>query len=256
MRTNKTKAKLAQGQPVFGFIFPASMPLLVELSAAVGMDFAMIDCEHGVFSDGDVEHMCRAAELVDVTPIIRVPVNREEIILKYLDRGAAGVIVPHVNTRADAEAAVRAAKYAPMGQRGFSGAAGARWGVGVTDPDPWAFANQHTLVIPMIEEEEGVRNAGEIAAAPGVAVVHIGPGDLAQSMGFIGRADQPQVQEAIRRVVTAVRAAGKAVGQGAMPPDNPDAYRQAAQQGVLFFTVALTGLLSSATRDFLRRARG
>jgi 4-hydroxy-2-oxoheptanedioate aldolase len=254
MRPNKAKAKLLADEPIFGFIIQSPMPALVEISAEAGMDYVFIDGEHGAFSDADVEHMCRAAETADITPIMRVPVNRPEVISKALDRGVAGVVVPHINTRADAEAVVRAARYAPEGQRGFAGYSGARWGVGVRETDPFQFANRNILVSCMVEEEEGVRNLKEILSVPGVDAINVGPGDLAQSMGFLGRIDHPKVRETVQYIVRETRAAGKIIGVGAYPND-PAAYRQAMAEGVRFFTMGLGGFLIHTSRGFLQQVR-
>src|SRR5215472_19297766 len=104
MRTNTTKEKLAAGKVVFGAIISRHAPDLVELFGAIGYDFVMIDGEHGSMSLDEVEHMVRAAEVFDITPIARVPNHQDSTLLQFLDRGVQGIIVPHVNTRETAEA--------------------------------------------------------------------------------------------------------------------------------------------------------
>ena len=98
MRTNTSKAKLANGEVVFGAIISRYAPDLVELMGAIGYDFVMIDCEHGPMNLDQVEHMVRAAEGFGITPIARVPDHADATILRFLDRGLQGVIVPHINT--------------------------------------------------------------------------------------------------------------------------------------------------------------
>src|SRR5437870_3584549 len=121
MRTNTTKAKLAEGKVVFGAIISRHAPDLVELFGAIGYDFVMIDCEHGPMSLDEVEHMVRAAEVFGITPITRIPNHEDSTILRFSDRGVQGIIVPHVNTRGAAEAVARAARYWPDGHRGMAG---------------------------------------------------------------------------------------------------------------------------------------
>ena len=104
MRTNTTKAKLAEGNVVFGAIISRYAPDLVELFGAIGYDFVMIDCEHGPMDLDQVEHMVRAAEVFNITPIARVPNHDDSTLLRFLDRGVQGVIVPHVNTKEEADA--------------------------------------------------------------------------------------------------------------------------------------------------------
>src|SRR5262247_2449755 len=121
MRTNTTRAKLAKGHVVFGTIIGRHAPDLVELFGAIGYDFVMIDGEHGSMSLDDVEHMVRAAEAFGITPIARIPNGEDSTILRYLDRGVQGIIVPHVNTGEAAEAVARAARYYSDGHRGVGG---------------------------------------------------------------------------------------------------------------------------------------
>src|SRR5262249_39885989 len=98
MRTNTTKAKLAEGKVVFGAIISRHAPDMVELFGAIGYDFVMIDCEHGPMSLDEVEHMVRAAESFGITPITRIPNHEDSTVLRFLDRGVQGIILPHVNT--------------------------------------------------------------------------------------------------------------------------------------------------------------
>src|SRR5262245_64083039 len=99
MRTNTTKAKLGEGKVVFGAIISRHAPDLIELFGAIGYDFVMIDGEHGSMSLDEVEHMVRAAEAFGITPIARIPNHEDSTILRFLDRGGQGIIVPHLNTR-------------------------------------------------------------------------------------------------------------------------------------------------------------
>src|SRR5918996_6614349 len=121
MRTNTTKAKLAEGKVVFGAIISRYAPDLVELFGAIGYDFVMIDCEHGPMDLDQVEHMVRAGEVFGITPITRIPNHDDSTILQFLNRGVQGIIVPHVNTREAAEAVGRGARHPPEGHRGGGG---------------------------------------------------------------------------------------------------------------------------------------
>ncbi len=134
MRTNTTKAKLAEGKVVFGAIISRYAPDLVELFGAIGYDFVMIDCEHGPMDLDQVEHMVRAAEVFGITPITRIPNHADSTILQYLDRGVQGIIVPHVNTRETAVSVARAARYHPDGHRGVGGGRAHDYGVGGNSP--------------------------------------------------------------------------------------------------------------------------
>jgi 2-keto-3-deoxy-L-rhamnonate aldolase RhmA len=193
MRINTTKAKLAEGKVVFGAIISRNAPDLVELFGAIGYDFVMIDCEHGPMSLDEVEHMVRAAEVFGITPITRIPNHEDSTILRFLDRGVQGIIVPHVNTREAAEAVARAARYYPEGHRGVGGGRAHDYGVGVSREESTRWINAQLLVIPMIEEMEAVNNLEAILTVPGVDVLHVASGDLGQSMGNPGAAAVRQV---------------------------------------------------------------
>src|SRR5437867_2478717 len=120
MPVNRTKEKLRRGEAVFGCIMPYPDPELVEIMGVVGIDFVRFEGEHGPLTFEQLEHCVRAAELFDITPTARVPFNLPHEILRFLDRGVVGVTVPNIQTRADAEAAVRAAKHYPLGERGHN----------------------------------------------------------------------------------------------------------------------------------------
>src|SRR4030095_9518047 len=129
---------------------------LVELFGAIGYDFVMIDCEHGPMNLDEVEHMVRAAEVSGIPPIPRIPNHEASTILRFLDRGVQGIIVPHVNTRQAAERVAKAARYWPDGHRGMAGGGGPEHGVGGARGEATRWINAQLLVIPMIEETEAV----------------------------------------------------------------------------------------------------
>src|SRR6266446_4837196 len=150
MRTNTTKAKLAEGKVVFGAIISRYAPDLVELFGAIGYDFVMIDCEHGPMDLNQVEHMVRAAEVFGITPIARVPDHEPATVLRFLDRGVQGVIVPHVNTAAEAQSVATAARYFPEGNRGVGSGRAHDYNVSRARGETTRWLNEQTLVIPMI----------------------------------------------------------------------------------------------------------
>jgi len=244
MRHNLAKEKLAAGRPISVVAPGYTSAGLVELLGRMGFDAIFIDCEHGPAGWDEVENMVRAAELTDVTPIVRVQSNDPSTVTRALDRGAGGVQVPHINTRAQAEAAVRAAKFAPLGHRGY---AGGRAAFGVQG-NFTSHANDETMVIVMLEEVEALKNLDDILQVEQVDAFFIAPGDLAQSMGYPGQMDHPDVQAAIQDAVRRVRAAGRA--PGVLTTSGASARRYLAL-GALFIYVALASLLQPGTRDFL-----
>jgi len=248
MRHNRAKEKLAAGTPISVIAPTYTSAGLVELLAQMGFDVIFIDCEHGPAGWDDVENMVRAAELWGSTAIVRVQSNDPSTITRALDRGAGGVQVPHVNTRAQAEAAVRAAKFAPIGHRGF---AGGRSALGVqgsfTD-----HANAETLLVLMLEEVEALHNLDEILKVDHVDAFFIAPGDLSQSMGYPGQVGHPEVQAAIDDAVRRTKAAGKAAGV----LTTLDTVDHCLELGALFIYTALGNLLQPGAQQFLGRFKG
>ena len=250
MRTNTTKAKLAEGEVVFGAIITRYSPDLVEIFGAIGFDFVMIDCEHGPMNLDQVEHMVRAAESFGITPIARIPNHEESTILRFLDRGLQGIIVPHINTGEAAAGVARAARYYPDGYRGMGGGRAHDYGVGVTRDESTTWVNSNLLVIPMVEEVESVQNLDQILAVPGADVLHVAASDLGQSMGF---PPVSEVRKVMGEVVPRVRAAGKSVGVGGNNPADAAGIAEFIKLGANFVTVSSQGLMRLAAEDFRKR---
>ncbi len=248
VRTNRTKAKLLAGEVALGANLNFYAPIIAELYGVMGFDWIWIDCEHGSSNDSESENVIRAAELYDLTPIVRVPNADPSTLLRFLDRGAQGLIVPHISTKEEAEAVARASHYFPMGDRSSAtGGRTNRLGSGLSPAQYYEAANRETLIITMIETPEAVDNARDIASVPGVDAILVGSSDLTQAMGMPGPAE---VDASIDRVIAAAKAAGKVVGvAGAgMTVTNLDRYKHFASQGVQ--------LLSAGVQDFIRQSGG
>ena len=250
MRTNTTKAKLAEGQVVFGAIINRYAPDQVEIFGALGYDFVMIDCEHGPMDLDQVEHMVRAGEVFGITPIARIPNHADDTILRFLDRGVQGIIVPHINTREEADAVARAARYYPDGHRGVGGGRAHDYGIGVSRDESTAWINSQTLVIPMVEETEAVENLDAILGVTGVDILHVAAGDLGQSMGNPGPAD---VRRLMSQVIPKIRAGGKNVGVGGNSPTDAAGVAEFIKLGANFVTISAQGLLRLGAEDFRKR---
>jgi 4-hydroxy-2-oxoheptanedioate aldolase len=248
VRDNTAKRKLQAGQPVSVVAPTYTSGGLTELCGRLGFDIIFIDCEHGPAGWDEVENMVRAAELAGATPIVRVQSHDHSTITRALDRGAGGVQVPHVNTRAEAEAVVRHAKFAPIGHRGY---AGGRSAFGEAPADYTRRANEETMVVVMLEEVEALRNLDAILTVPHIDVFFVAPGDLAQSMGHPGRMDHPDVQAAIDGAVRRIRAAGKAPGV----LSTPATVGRYLELGALFLYVSLGSLLDAGVKSFVGAVR-
>lgn len=247
MRTNTTKAKLLEGGVVFGGIISVFAPELVELLGAIGYDFVFLDCEHGPMSFDQVEQMVRAAEAFGITPIARIPDHADSTILRFLDRGVQGIIVPHVNTREQAEAIAKAARYYPEGHRGAAGGRAHDYNVQLNRVESSRWINAHTLVIPMVEETTAVANLDEILGVPGVDVLHVAANDLSQSMG---NAEPAEVRRVMGQVVGRIKAGGKFAGVGGNSPTDAAGVAELIRLGATFVTVPALGLLRLGAETF------
>jgi 4-hydroxy-2-oxoheptanedioate aldolase len=222
------------------------------MAGGLGFDWVLIDCEHGTITLETVELMVMAAEASDVTPIVRPRSNNGQDVVEVMDRGAAGVQVPHVTNAAAARAAVEAVKFHPLGRRGL--AAGTRasgYGYRGSAGDFVAAANRETLVCVQIEDEAAVKNIDEILRVEGVDVFFIGPSDLSQSMGYPGNPKAEPVASAIDRTLKAIVAAEKSPGM----PATTEALASALEKGVRYTYTHLPTLLGSAASQHLKVGR-
>src|SRR6185369_13010367 len=209
MRENTLKQRLYAGKAAFGVMCTFPSPTVVEMLGYLGFDWILLDNEHGSITVDTAEACIVAAEMTCMAPIVRPVGNKPEIIAPFLDRGAWGVQVPHVNTAAEARAAVDAVKYAPEGHRGiFSGGRPANYGFKGSTAEYAKDANRNTLVCLMLEEVAAIENLPELVTVPGVDVYFIGSGDLSQSMGYTGQQAHPDVQQVMERGVKIITEAG------------------------------------------------
>ena len=184
----------------------------------------------------DITDLLRAMHGRGVAPIARVATNGLLDIRRALDAGAEGVLIPFVNTAEQARSAVQAAKYPPLGVRGYSFCRANDWGVEFTEDVKTA--NKQTAVIVMIESREGVENIDDILAVEGVDAVFIGPYDLSGSYGIPGQLQAPVVRQAFQRVIDACERAGKSVGLLLVKPTE-EAVKQVVTDG---YTLLCLGL--------------
>jgi 4-hydroxy-2-oxoheptanedioate aldolase len=251
MRPNQVKRKLAAGGTVHGVFVSQNSPALAELFGYTGFDYILIDAEHGALDPGDVEDMTRGVEAAGVTPIVRVPANDPRIILRYMDVGPQGVMIPWCQSAEEARAAVQATKYHPAGNRGLAGVRAARFGVGMALADYVKTANEETLVIAQIETVAAVKALPEMLQVPGVDVFFIGPNDLAQSLGYPARQDEPAVLEVIESTIATILKAGKTAG---FMVRDAAAARRYRERGVQFISIGVSSVIAPAARAFLKEA--
>jgi len=224
---------LAQSsRPLAGIWICSGSPVAAEIVAGSGIDWVLIDQEHGPNDLGTTLTQLQVVAAYPVTPVVRVPSHDPVTIKQVLDLGAQTLLVPMVSSADQARELVRAVHYPPRGIRGVGSALArsARWNRVdgyLTD------AAEHVSLFVQIETAEGVDAAAEIAAVDGVDGVFVGPSDLAASMGVIGQQTHPDVVANVHRTFEAVRAAGKPVGVNAFDPAMARSYLDAGASFVL-----------------------
>lgn len=249
---NRVRAAWAQGRPAFGVWLALPGAGGAEICADPGLDYACIDQQHGLIGYSEFLAMLSGIGGRGPAPITRVPANDAAQIGKALDAGAQGVVVPLVNSRAEAEAAVAACRYPPDGVRSY-GPIRAALTLGTREPRE---LGHDPLCIVMVETRLGVANVEEIASTPGLDAIYIGPADLALALGLPPELDkdEPEHAEAVRRIRDACLrhgvAAGIQCGSGA-------AARRYADDGFTFVTVTKdSALLSGGVARELAAAQG
>jgi len=212
LKINNLKKALEEGKTVSGPFLKFTDPAAVEVMGFAGFDFVIIDEEHGPISMQSAQNMIRAAESVNITPVIRVGSNDEALILRALDIGAQGIEIPQINKKSDAIQAVKSVKYSPQGERGMCRYVRA---ANYSSMDKFKYfkcANRETMIIPHIEGIEGIKNLDEILSVQGIDVIFIGPYDLSQSLGIPGEVNHPLVIEKMQEVVSKCKEKNVAVG--------------------------------------------
>lgn len=252
MKTNRTKSKLQAGENVFGCFLRTTDPTMIDFVGYQPWDFMVFDGEHGTLEPRDCENLVRVAESHDVTPLVRVTTNLPPVILRFMDSGAQGLLVPWVNSAREAEQAVQAVKYYPMGKRGLAGVRAADFGQRYSLGEYVEQANRETLVVVQVETVEAVEKLPEIVEVEGVDVIFIGPADLSHSLGLPGEISHPRVQETFQRIVDIVTASGPALGT--LVP-NAEAARQWLDWGARYLAISLEALAGPACREFLEDVR-
>ncbi|TPI52990.1 MULTISPECIES: HpcH/HpaI aldolase/citrate lyase family protein [unclassified Mesorhizobium] len=208
-------------------------PVAVEVMAQSGLDFLCIDWEHAQISRDMIEAMVRAADIHRVPAIVRVPGHAPEAIAAALDSGAQGVLVPRVSTAAQAQAAVKASRYPPTGERGVGPGRAAGYGYRISEY--LAQANDSIVVAVQVETSEGLANIEAIAAVEGVDVTFVGPGDLSVSIDAIGPKGADKLAQAIHRIIDVTIAHGRTSGIFCARPQD---VAQWATLGASFFILA------------------
>ena len=219
-------------RPQFGIWVCSGSALVAEICAGAGLDIVLIDGEHGPNSLVSILAQLQAVAAYPVSPLVRAPIGDTVIVKQLLDIGAQNLLIPMVNSAAEAAAMVAAVRYPPAGVRGVGSALArsARWS---RIDDYLGRADGLVSLYVQIETADAVAAVHEIAAVDGVDGLLVGPADLAASMGMLGQQNHPDVVAAVGSVIAAGRAAGTPVGVNAFDPSTADGYVAAGAAFVL-----------------------
>jgi 4-hydroxy-2-oxoheptanedioate aldolase len=247
---NRLRGKWEQGEPALGCWLTTPSSFSAEILAHAGFDWLCVDLQHGLIDYAQMVGMLQSMSSKNVEPLVRVPWNEPGIIGKCLDAGASGVIVPMVNSREEAEAAVRACRYAPAGARSY-GPLRASYSAGF---DYFSNANNEVCCIIMIETAHAVDDVDDIVSVPGVDAVYVGPADLSITLGLQPGADNPDesFSSALSRILDACHRHGVVPGIAGNATTAP----KRVEQGFLMVEVASdSALLATGAARALAEVR-
>jgi 4-hydroxy-2-oxoheptanedioate aldolase len=240
------KARAMARETLIGCQVGGNVPWLIDLIALAGFDFAALDLEHEPITDASAAEFVRACDSAGIPSVVRVPLG--ERIEPLLNSGASGIMVPSINTAQAARELVHVTRYHPLGRRGYtSSVRSVNYGLGGDVQAAFRRANENLFVIALIEDESAIAELDDILAVPGIDAVRVGPGDLAQSMGFPGAERVAAVaEEIVKRVVSAGLVAGLGSFVGGDSAGAPARLAEVVHQreiGATFFQVVLNRII-------------
>ncbi len=262
-RINRVKQTLQDGGIVAGAVIQLDSPELVEMEGRAGYDFVWLDSEHGSFHIEGIVQMLRAADAVGITPLVKLPNDDPNFLMRVLDAGAMGVVVPNLSTKEQAQAAVAAARYKLGDNGGIRGACPgtrATWHQ-TTDWNRFVqWSNDNVMVWGMIENIAGASNIDEILTVPGLDAIALGPFDLAHEMGYPGEVLHPAVTDVLDIVIAKTLETGIPV-VASLFAATPEAMAQERQRwfskGVRMFSIGSDRtMITTAMKERVRATKG
>ena len=234
MKTNVLKQKLKQGIPCMG-TFVRMSPMSVEILGLTGWDFVVLDMEHGVHSFSDILTFSRAAAASGISTVVRVPDPTAISVMRALDSGGEGVQVPQIKTIEEVKTVCRAARFAPLGDRGSCSYTSGAFYATTPFAEHIRTSNEEVLTVIHVENVETVNMIDKMLEVPGIDVIFCGPWDLSQSFGIPGQTQDERVKSAIKKVAAACIKKGVAAG---MFINKPEQVTEWLEAGVTYFTYA------------------
>lgn len=249
----RLKDKLDKGIPVIGTFSKITDPAVIEIMGISGLDFVIIDMEHGPISIESAQNSVRAGELAGISPIIRVSSNDPVNILRCLDIGAEGVEVPQIRNADDAKLMSASARFHPKGDRGVCRYVRSASYSSMERQKYFKTANERTITIAHLEGMEAINNLNEIMEVDGVDILFIGPYDLSQSVGVPGEVNNPLVLKQMEKVIEKAKSADKLVGTFA---DDVESAKRWISAGVMYMAISVdVGIFYNACKNIVERMK-
>lgn len=249
----KMRERWAAGETVIGPFMQLPAAGEAEIFALAGFDFTIVDLEHGAIDLETAENMLRASHTRGAVPFVRVMANRPELISQALNFGAAGILVPHVDSPEEAREVVRAARYAPRGVRGLCPFVRSADYSAAKGPEYYEEASQDVITGILLEGREAYEAIDEFFAIEGLDLIKIAPYDLSQSFGVPGDIYNPVVIKAVEEICARVEGTDKVVGTFAEEPERAATWAGAGAQFIS--TDVDSQILYRASRELVSRYR-
>jgi len=234
----KLREKLAADRSVYGIWVTMESATVTEMAVALGLDYVVIDAEHGHLDWHDVLEHIRATVRSRTVALVRISELNISLFKRALDIGADGIVIPWMETVEQVEQAVAFARYPLDGRRGFGGERATGWGSRTAEHA--AEANDHVLVVPLVESVQGAKNIEQMCQVDGVELFYQGPADFSASAGYAGQWEGPGIAEQILEIKDTIRAAGKHCGVICTSPDDLSSRQE---QGFRLLGLGLDGAL-------------
>ena len=250
-RSETLKARIRSGKPVFGTFVKNNCPNLVEMLGWAGFDFAILDCEHSSYSEGELENMIRACQLAGLASIPRIACPEPWQVHHGLESGATGVQIPSIRSVENAAECAQEAVFFPGGTRSPNPALRAgQYGCWTGEKSYLETKKESSLCVVQVESMAMAAAVEELCRIPQIDVLFVGPGDLSMSMGKPGKLNDPEVAAVIEDVIRRGLAGGKAMG---MLCGNADAVKKYVDLGCTYLAYASdSGMIANAFRQVSR----
>lgn len=254
---NKLRDKLLKGEQTIGTFHGLGSTAAIEQIGYNGMDYVIIDTEHGPFDVEATANYIHAANIAGTTPFVRVKDGERNSILKMLDVGAMGLIIPDIHTVEQVEDVIKYGKYYPLGRRGVAPTSGSQYWTQASAKSGFEsffkYSNEQQLLIPQCETIGALENIEEIVALEGVSGIFVGPVDLSTSLGKYGNIGDPEVSEAIQHILDVCKKAGKF---SFIFASNIQAAKERLEQGFDSVTLTMDTLIfGSAVADAVKQLK-